>query len=157
AVVRARRRARVRAVRAGLRRRAVRGGPGRGGRAAAARDVGCGSQRASAGPAGVDGPVQPRPQEGVVALKGLLRTALVLGLAPAPLCLADTGGAVRRLAAGGGARHAAADRVPLSTPVGDAIRYADLVPRMGDVPPGSRIVLRGPTRRGLMDALSATA
>lgn len=47
--------------------------------------------------------------------------------------------------------------MPLRYAVSDADRFADIVTRMGGVEEADRIVLRDPTRRGLMDALSATA
>ncbi len=90
-------------------------------------------------------------------MKRLLRAALVVGLAPVPICLADGAAPMRRLALVVGSNQGAADRVPLRYAVADADRFADLVTRMGGVAPDDRIVLRDPNRRGLMDALTATA
>lgn len=91
-------------------------------------------------------------------MKRLLGPALALvALAPVPVCLADAAAPMRRLALVVGSNRGAADRVPLRYAVSDADRFADIVSRMGGVAPEDRIVLRDPSRRGLMDALATTA
>jgi hypothetical protein len=92
-------------------------------------------------------------------MKPLLRACLLLALVPSPLSFADTpaSGSLRRLALVVGSNRGAADRVPLRYAVSDADRFADLVTRMGGVEPADRIVLRDPSRKGLMEALAATA
>ena len=88
----------------------------------------------------------------------LLRAMLVVALVPASVCLADVSAASpRRLALVVGSNRGAADRVPLRYAVEDADRFADIVSRMGGVETADRVVLRDPNRRGLMEALSATA
>jgi hypothetical protein len=89
-----------------------------------------------------------------------LRVAFVLALVPASLCLADAPPApssLRRLALVVGSNRGAADRVPLRYAVSDADRFADIVTRMGGVDPADRLVLREPSRKGLLEALAATA
>jgi hypothetical protein len=86
-----------------------------------------------------------------------LPAAMVSALALAAPCLADAPGPLRRLALIVGSNHGTVDRVPLRYAVTDADRFADLVTRMGGVAASDRIVLRDPNRRGLMDALAATA
>src|SRR5690349_19908445 len=55
-----------------------------------------------------------------------------------------------------GALRGAADLVPLRDAVTDAERFADIVSRMGGVLPSDRVLLRDPTRAGLLDALGGT-
>jgi caspase domain-containing protein len=88
-----------------------------------------------------------------------LRVCLVLAFLPVPVCLADlpAAGSPRRLALVVGSNRGAADRVPLRYAVSDADRFADILTRMGGVAPADRVVLRDPGRKGLMEALSATA
>lgn len=90
-------------------------------------------------------------------MKGTLPALVLLALAPAPVCLADAPSPFRRLALIVGSNRGAADRVPLRYAVTDADRFADLVTRMGGVQPADKVVLRDPGRRGLMEALEATA
>jgi hypothetical protein len=90
-------------------------------------------------------------------MRPLLRACLLLALVPAPVCLADAPGSLRRLALVVGSNRGAADRVPLRYAVTDADRFADLVTRMGGVEPADRVVLRDPGRQRLLEALSATA
>lgn len=87
-------------------------------------------------------------------MKGLIPAAALLTLVAAPSpSAADV---TRRFALVIGANRGAADRMPLRYAVSDAERFADIVTRMGGVLPGDRLVLRDPTRAGLLQALGST-
>jgi hypothetical protein len=88
-------------------------------------------------------------------MKGLIPAAALITLAAAPPAPAAAD-ATRRLALVIGANRGAADRVPLRYAVADAERFADIVSGMGGVLPADRVVLRDPSRAGLLDALDRT-
>jgi caspase domain-containing protein len=90
-------------------------------------------------------------------MRALVPVTLLAALAPAGLCLgAPSSGEVRRFALVVGANRGAADRVPLRYAVADAERFAEIVTTMGGVRPEDILVVRDPTRKQLMDALTAT-
>lgn len=87
-------------------------------------------------------------------MKGLAAaTLLALAASAATPAAADT---TRRFALVIGANRGAADRVPLRYAVTDAERFADIISRMGGVLPADRVVLRDPTRAGILEALGST-